>query len=286
MNIDNPTRLKELTETLIDFSQDALIATERAPLSAVHNTHYRSKLFSITAHINPLVNAAGTLLAIASALQNLTTPPDMTQLYLDLCHEIKAFENKAQAANYRSQNILAARYILCTLIDEIILKTLWGTHSQWKNKNLLITFQNEPWGGERFFVILERCCEDPTLHIDLLELMYISLSMGYEGKYSHLEKGYQQLNIVIDTLYEIIQQQRGEFSQKLFLQPFTNVITNNKLRHWLLPTFICIIATFTLLTIIYISFNHRLHTHAATIFQQLQQLQHFNLSLGTEWNEY
>ena len=272
-------RHKEFTDNIYDInelSNDILSPPSRTTLSGIHSAYYRSKLFSIDTHINPLVSAASPLLAIASALKDSLSPQDLQRLYQDLCHEIKAFENKAQAHNYRSPIILAARYALCALLDEIILTTAWGSKSIWRTQNLLNTFQREAWGGERFFVILERSSEDPVIHIDLLELMYICLNMGYEGKYQHLERGYQQLTEIIDTLYEVIQQQRGEFSQKLFLQHPVATLEQATSKRWSISTWLTILMTPLLLLIIYCGLNFLISMHATTLYQELNQLQKAN----------
>jgi type IV/VI secretion system ImpK/VasF family protein len=210
------------------------------------------------------------LLTIASALKTLISAPNLTELYQDLCHETKAFENKAQTYNYRSHLILAARYALCTLIDEIILSTAWGNKSDWKNQNLLGTFQGETWGGERFFVILERSSEDPALYIDLLELMYICLNLGFEGKYHQIERGHQQLTVIMDNLFRLIMQQRGEFSKKLFLRP--NLIPEKKSTNRLMPIWLVAIMMVMLLSIIYGGFNYYLNKNTASTVEELKEI--------------
>lgn len=264
---------RELNEDLSVFGNDNFAAPARAPLSGIQSAYYRSKLFNIDTHINPLVSAASPLFALASTLKNSIAEPDLQQLYQDLCHEIKAFENKAQTYNYRSHIILAARYALCSLLDEIILTTPWGSKSLWQTHTLLNTFQRETWGGERFFVILERSCEEPAIHIDLLELLYITLSLGYAGKYQHLERGHLQLSEIMDSLYDIILQQRGEFSQKLFLQQ--PIITEQKhsLR-WLIPIFLTLIFTAALLIAVYCTLNYFLHKHSQSLYQELNHLEY------------
>ncbi|WP_235378984.1 type IVB secretion system protein IcmH/DotU [Candidatus Coxiella mudrowiae] len=59
----------------------------------------------------------------------------------------------------------------------------------WRQIGLLKTFQGEMWDGERFFVILKRSAEELALHLDLLELGYLCLSLGYQGKYDEKPDG-------------------------------------------------------------------------------------------------
>jgi type VI secretion system protein ImpK len=192
------------------------IQAPRAFLSA-ERSHYRSKIYSVKLGTNPLVAAASGLLTLLFKLQQVTDYPDLEQLYFNLIHEIKAFESLAQSHHYRAETIVLARYALASALDETILNTPWGKISSWSNHKLLTYFQHEEWGGDRFFIILERLTDDPMLHIDLLELLYFCLSSGYEGKFRFQEQGHQQLWRVIDGVFQKIKQYRIEMKPELNL---------------------------------------------------------------------
>ena len=205
--------MKDLVST--DITQNDNEQSSRAILTGQHS-YYRSKVYTTSLAINPLVASGSPLFTLVNQLKQMTEAPDINQLYQDLCHEIKAFENKAQNDSYRSNTLLAARYAICTLLDEIITEeTTWGTKSNWQRQALLQAFQREAWGGERFFLILERSCEDATFHIDLLEWLYLCISLGYEGKYRRETQGYKKLQDVADDLYQTIMRQRGDFSRRM-----------------------------------------------------------------------
>lgn len=233
-------------------------------------SYYRSKAFTINVDINPLIAAAAPLLILANKLHQAPISPDLNKLHQDLTHEIKAFENKTQTLGYRPHIILAARYTLCTLLDEMVMTSAWGPQSDWSNQNLLATFQGEIWGGERFFLILERGCEDPKLHIDLLELIYLCLSFGFQGKYRLQDQGYIELGKIIDNLYHIIRKHRGEFFKNLLIHSDANY-QPLKPRHWL-PRWIIIFLAITLTISFYTYINHHLKTESNSIYQSLQQL--------------
>ena len=270
------SRSKEFTENFYDIANDNTTPLARTTLSGTHNAYYRSKLLTIDTDINPLISAAAPLFAIASALRNTLAAPDLNQLFQDLCHEVKAFENKLQSHHYRSPIILAARYALCALLDEIIISSNWQDKIIWKNHNLLNVFQRESWGGEKFFVILERSCEDPAIHIDLLELLYVCLSLGFEGKYQGIEKGHLQLTEVMDNLYEIIKQQRGEFSQKLFLQTSQTTTQQKKSPKSLLLSLLTVLLSMLTLAIVYGSLNYLLNGRAKMLYQEFNQFKKAN----------
>ena len=110
---------------------------------------------------------------------------------------------------------MAARYVICTFLDETVLRTPWGSEGIWSTQSLLSTFHNETWGGEKFFLILDRMLQEPARNLDILELMYICLSLGFEGRFGVLDNGRTKLVEVQDNLFRTIRMQRGDFEREL-----------------------------------------------------------------------
>ena len=137
--------------------------------------------------LNPLVRAANPLLDLVVPLRSLTTMPDMECLRQRLIQAVQAFETQARASQVDVETVAAARYALCTLVDETIASTPWGA-GVWGSRSLLVTFHNEAWGGEKFFMILQRLSQDLRTHIDVLELMYLCMALGLEGRYRVLDR--------------------------------------------------------------------------------------------------
>jgi len=160
--------------------------------------------------LNPLVGAANPLLTLAVQLRSSPTVGDLQRLRDTLTRSVREFEASARAKSVRAEVVMAARYCLCTFLDEIIATTPWGAGGTWANNSLLVSFHNESWGGEKFFALLQRVGEDPRSNVDLLELMYLCLAFGFEGKYRVIEGGRSQLEELRDRLYLMIRAQRGE----------------------------------------------------------------------------
>lgn len=224
MNIESwATQLiMELDEdSFVQHNQPTIFAQEKTTQlpTAIAETYYRSKAFVGSTGINPLIMAADPLLTFTTQLRKISIPPDLISLQSHLCHEIRAFENKIQTSGYHVQITLAARYIICALIDELILHSSWG--QEWGPHTLLNYFHREQEETEidtdRFFIILERSQNDVATHIDLLELIYISLRFGYEGQYRQIKRGHLILANLTDNLYQSIRQQRSEFSKSLLV---------------------------------------------------------------------
>lgn len=164
---------------------------------------------------NPLLNAAAHLLSLVGQLRNAASHPDVDSLRLRVIQEVKDFELQARTAGVAPEAVSAARYALCSLLDETVLNTPWGGASVWGQHSLLITFHNEAWGGEKFFLILDRVMQEPTRHLPLLELMSLCLALGFEGKYRVMERGHAKLEEVRENLYRILRSERGDYEREL-----------------------------------------------------------------------
>ncbi len=167
--------------------------------------------------LNPLVQAASPLLLLMGRLRTSLSHPDVGGLRRQALDQIREFEERARAAGVAPETALAARYVLCSAIDEAVLATPWGNQSEWSEQTLLITLHREAWGGEKFFDMLERICRDPSRHIDLMELQYLCLALGFAGKYQVLDRGHARLAEVQADLYRQIRSFRGVPAPELSL---------------------------------------------------------------------
>jgi type VI secretion system protein ImpK len=158
---------------------------------------------------NALLQAATPLLVLALRLRSTVSVPDVAGLRRQVFEEVRAFESRARAAGATAEDVLAARYALCTALDEAVLNTPWGAQSEWAAQTLLIAFHREAFGGEKFFQILERILVDPRRYIDLMELMYACLALGFEGRYRLEERGAARLLEVQRDLFQRIRAERG-----------------------------------------------------------------------------
>lgn len=165
--------------------------------------------------LNPLVAAANPLLNIVAQLRATLQHPDPPGLREFLAQNIRAFESRAKAAGVAPEKVVGARYVLCTLLDETAASTPWGGSGMWGKHSLLVLFHNETWGGEKFFQLLSKLAENPAGNRDLLELMYICLAMGFEGRYRVIDNGRSQLEAVRERLLQMLRNQRGEYERDL-----------------------------------------------------------------------
>ncbi len=165
--------------------------------------------------INPLVAAASALLSTVPTIRRTLSHQNPLALREYLLRAMGDFEAAARRANASPEHILIGRYSLCTMIDETVMVMPWGASSSWSRESLLVTLHKEGFGGEKFFLLLEKALEDPRRNLDLIELMYVCLALGFEGRYRVIDNGRAQLDALRDRVFNVIRRERGEFDRDL-----------------------------------------------------------------------
>ena len=176
--------------------------------------------------LNPLESTASALLAIISRLYNSPSHNNPTQLREKLVEEIKSFNVNADIAGYDQETINDARYALCTTLDEAVFNTPWGYESGWGENSLLSMFHQEVSGGDQFFHKLKELGQNPSKHLHLLELKYVCLALGFQGRYRIVDSGKEKLTQIRDWLGDLIRKQRG--STEALLSPHWEGVETQK----------------------------------------------------------
>ncbi len=221
--------------------------------------------------LNPLVGLANPLLDLAVPLRRMIMHPDVEGLRQQLVQAIRTFEAAAKAKNINIDAIAAARYSLCTLLDEAISRTPWGGGGVWASRSLLVTFHNEGSGGEKFFLILQKLAQDPGANIDVLELMYLCISFGLEGRYSLVDGGKAQLETLRERLYQMIRAQRKP-AEKDLSPRWQGIVTDKKELFNFMPVWIVGAAAAALLVLIHIGLSLALNSASDPVLTALHNV--------------
>ena len=159
---------------------------------------------------NPLLAQASPLLNAVSTIRKTLAHRDAAGLREDLLRAVGDFERGARQANCKSDQIQIARYCLCTMLDEAVSLMPWGESSGWSQRSLLVTLHGETFGGEKFFQYLDNALDSPRRDLDLLELLYACLALGFEGKFHVIDNGRSQVDALRDRVHAAIRRERGE----------------------------------------------------------------------------
>ena len=226
--------------------------------------------------LNPLDEAASLLLNLLGQIRNTSSHPDPTALHRQLAEEIRKFETRAQGSGVSPETVFTARYILCTTIDEFVLSTPWGATSIFHNQSLLRVFHKETSGGEKFFQLLDQLIRDPARNIDLLELMYVCLALGFQGRYRVERDGANRLEAIRENLYQVIRNHRGDIEHALspHWMGVDQSLQGSKIR---IPLWALISIALAILGFIYVAFSFELNRASEPLYAALS-------TTGTEDN--
>ncbi len=165
--------------------------------------------------MNQLIACASTLFSLISRIRNRAQHMDPDTLRQSVVAEVRAFENRALQAGISAQTVKVARYALCATLDDVVLNTPWGGQSSWGLQSMVGTFHRETVGGDRFYDLLARLEKEPGQNIDLLEFIYMCMSLGFEGRL-RVEQGGSEKHLQIrGALARIIRAQRGPLERDL-----------------------------------------------------------------------
>lgn len=219
--------------------------------------------------INPLVAAANPLLGLVPRLRQ-AHHPDPAGLRETLAQAVTQFESRAAATGLPHDQLVAARYALCTLLDEAAANTPWG-EKVWAQRSLLVQFHNEAWGGEKFFLLLGKLAERPTEHRQLLELFYLMLALGFEGRYRVLQNGRLQLTDLRARLAQLLARERGPFERELSPQWRSDAGSSTAL-HERLPLWVIASVVALLLALVYAGLSFALNRQSDPTFSAILAL--------------
>lgn len=220
---------------------------------------------------SPLLAAAAPLLATAIRIGERGSHPDPDQLRLRMIDAVREFEGRALATGLDTRSLRAARYALCATIDDLVLSTPWGSHSSWTGQSLTSTFHNEVFGGERFFEILEQMQRDLGRHSEVVELMYLCTSLGFEGRYRVMSRGIAALTELRDSVYRTIRQRIGDFERELSPH-WRGVPAAHKPLSQTVPLWAIGLGTVAAACLIYLGFNFSLAGASDVAFAQIAGL--------------
>jgi type VI secretion system protein ImpK len=220
--------------------------------------------------LNPLVAAAVPLLVAAPRVRTTARHPNPAALRESLAEGIKKFEAQARAQGLPNEQVVAGRYVLCTLLDESAASTPWGGAGTWSAQSLLVQFHNEAWGGEKVFQLMSKLAENVEANRNLLELMYVVLAFGLEGRYRVIDNGRAQLDGVRQRLSQMLRQGKS-YDKALSPRWQGNPDSGEGLRDGL-PLWLIASITALLLGLVFIGLRFALANQSDPVFTQLAAL--------------
>jgi type VI secretion system protein ImpK len=209
----------------------------------------------------PLVQAAHGLLLLAPRLKSANPPADPDSLLRRVEGELKRFEQRALALGADPRQVAAGNYVLCALLDDVVLNTPWGAHGIWKSRGLAATLHRDVAAGERFFELLRQYEREAERSRPILELMACCLALGFEGKFRLRAQPGESLAGLREELDAILARLRGPQPAELSPHWRGVEVAHRPLRE-VVPLWVVGTATLGLLALIYVALLLRLGAYA------------------------
>lgn len=202
----------EANATIAPLDTEA-INSRRASESGRQPTESSARLTAVQNAKKPLLEAASPLLRAQADMPEYLEADAIPELRSLLEHEIRTFQKLCEQTNIRRDHMLGASYCLCTALDEAAMQTTWGKAGdsgvEWITTGLASTFHEDRKGGDKIYLLIGRLMTEPKEHIDLLEVIYRILSLGFLGRYRFETDGHRKHDTVRQRLYTEITAQRG-----------------------------------------------------------------------------
>jgi type VI secretion system protein ImpK len=227
--------------------------------------------YSSGAGLNPVVQAASTLILVFDKTRGTLRHANVPGLHNSLVNEIKQFESQLRDLNLKPEQAWAARYLMCTALDEAVMYTPWGGESAWGQRTLLSIFHRDTGGGEKSFQMLDQLRTAPGENRHILELFYVVLSLGFAGKFRLLPRGQEALDALRDDLFATIRNQRGDYERSLSGAWQGLGKTRRTLAH-VLPTWVAGSVVAALVFFGYLGFNLWLKASSEPTLEQLRKM--------------
>jgi type VI secretion system protein ImpK len=140
---------------------------------------------SRASHSRTLLNHCTDAVRLVLQIQAGSDPGHPEDLRKSISLIFQELEQRAKRQNHSEEDIKAARFALCALIDETILNSRWAFKEEWKDQSLQLIYFGEPLAGVRFFDLLGRIRKKGPEKVDLLEVFCMCLVLGFQGKYKN-----------------------------------------------------------------------------------------------------
>ncbi|MFD1795525.1 OmpA family protein [Paracoccus aurantiacus] len=151
---------------------------------------------------NPLLAAAASLLILLGRLRTGLVELQVAPLMEHVTREIERFEHNARAAGADPHEVLVAKYALSGTADDIVQNLPGGNRGDWQQYSMVARFFHKRDSGVGFFQEVEKALQAPAQRYNLLELMLVCLSLGFEGQFRTAPNGSVQLARYRGAIYE------------------------------------------------------------------------------------
>lgn len=216
--------------------------------------------------LSPILDAAAPLLSLLARLRNTLSVPDPQELRQHTVVAIRRFEEILRGQGLPAELIRAAHYAVCASLDDVVRNTPWGSRGAWARISLVAEFHGEVRSGERFFDMLAQHCRNQGRFLPVIELMYVCMSLGMQGRYRLSPHGPAELDRVREETYALLMRQRRP-AERALSPHWQGVSAPYRPLRASLPVWVAAIGGAGLLGLLYVLLSFHLNDASDRLFE-------------------
>jgi type VI secretion system protein ImpK len=136
-----------------------------------------------TSSVNLLLECSASVFALTAKQRQSTDSGSLGEFRDQIIKSFDVLERMAFERQIGTSVVQDAKYALAAFVDEAILASENPERMEWMTKPLQLKYFGEHLAGESFFNKLNQLRQGGEKNVDLLELYYTCLQLGFEGMY-------------------------------------------------------------------------------------------------------
>lgn len=239
--------------------------TAGAQQAATPPVSTRSPRQQARASDNPLVRAFAAQLGIAPELERAIAPDNPDLLRTRLQENLTYARDSAVSMGVPLTRADQGAWFVGALLDDVAINTPWGGASGWPRQPLVASMYGNVDAGTRFFDLAEDLLRYPERDPQLLELVFLCLSLGFRGK--HRISGAAGEAEIARLRAQMARQFHDRDNADAPLAPhWQGVVAQDEERRFIVPIWSIAAIAAALVTAIYVGLGIRLSNHGEALF--------------------
>lgn len=214
---------------------------------------------------NPLINAFSILLGMAPELESADAPENPDVLRERLLDNLTYARDNAVSQGVPLSRADQGAWFVAALLDDIAINTPWGGASGWPSLPLVVSLYGNVDAGERFFDLAEDLMRFPERDPELLELVYMCLSLGFRGKHRPAGAGGEAaLTQIRNQMARLLRDRDAE--DKPLSPHWQGVVAEDEDRAFVVPLWSIALLAIALITAVYVGLSIRLTNRGEQLY--------------------
>lgn len=220
---------------------------------------------------NPIIAAAANLLILFGRLRTQMVEMDAIPLMEHVTREMETFHANCMEAGIEQHEADVARYCLCGTADDIVQNIPGTDRDVWIQYSMVARFYNVRTSGVGFFEEVDKAMQAPAQRFNVLELMLMCLSLGFEGKYRTAAGGAQELARIRASIYESLRRVQGRPDEDISVR-WAPVELGGRKRFGANPLWILASASAAILLGVYLTLNMLISNDSSSVVTRLLEI--------------